>query len=124
MRFCLLFPDFSFRRSWHGLYKFVSVPDLQEGVEDVDVDQVTTSLLAATEDLIRDRDDAVDRDGPAHPVVAASILERLQVERGCGHGVAAVVEARRGGRHFEALVGSLGVVGRDPLVELTLSHFE
>ena len=124
MRLRLLFADFPFRRSWHGLYEFVPVPDLQQGVQDVDVDEVAAAVLAAAEDLVRDRDDAVDRDGAAHPVVPAAVLEGREIQ--CRHGnvVVAVVEAISRGGHFEALVGALGVVVLDPRVEFSLGDFQ
>ena len=75
MWFCSLFSHLPPSCSWHGLYEFVAVPDLQESVEDVHIDQMTTAVLAATEDLVRDRDDAVHRDRSTDPVVTASILK-------------------------------------------------
>ena len=124
MWFCLLFPHLPGRRSRHGLYKFVPVPDLQEGLEDMDVNHVTAAVLAAAEDLVGDGDDAVHGDGAAHPVIAPSVLEGLQVKFGRGHVVAASEEARRRRRHLQTLVRSLGVIAHDPFVELSLGDVQ
>lgn len=124
MWFCFLLADLPFRRSWHCLDEFVPVPDLEQGVEDVDVDEVAASVRAATEDLVRDRDDAVDRDDAAHPVVPTAVVEGLEVE--CRHGnvVVAIVEALGRGGHLETLVGTLGVVVVDPSVEFSLGDVQ
>lgn len=83
MRLRPLFPHFFFRRSWNGLYKFVAVPDLQEGVQGVDVDQVTASLLATAEDLVGNRDDAFEIVRLTQsPPPRSFITERSSVGRG------------------------------------------
>lgn len=81
---------------------------------------MAASLLAATEDLVGQRDDAVDGNGSTHPVIPAAVLKRREIKSRCRPLVSPVVEASVRCGHLETLMGSFSVVARDPFVELSL----
>jgi len=72
------------------------------------------------------RNGAVDRDRAADPVVAGAVLvEGSEVEGEIGaRRLAAHREVRAGGLHLESSVRALGVIARDPDVEVLLRQLQ